>query len=273
MKYFLFLHHPRLPHSLVLAQEWAAQLEGLGARATIVSAWEDAEIASHIHQIDLAISLGGDGTILRAARACAPSCAPILGVKMGRVGFLSEIEPDQFNAQSLIDGSYWIEERMMLRAEFSRDGKLLGHYEALNDIVVGRSTQARVIRLATFIDGDYLTTFVADSAIVATATGSTAYVFAAGGPILAPTVRTLVLVPVASFLSQIRSLVLPEGSQILFRLEAEHGGVLTVDGQVNVPMKDGDEIMVAASEYMSRFARLRPLTYFYKSLVDRLERA
>ncbi len=189
---------------------------------------------------------------------------------MGRVGFLSEIEPEQFNARALVDGSYWVEERTMLRAESSREGRVLGQHEALNDVVVGRGALARVIRLATFIDGDYLTTFVADGAIVATATGSTAYVFAAGGPILAPEVKTLVLVPVAPYLSQIRSLVLPEGSRVLFRLETDHGAILTVDGQIDVPLKNGDEIAVAASANVSRFARLRPRTYFYQTLVNRL---
>jgi NAD+ kinase len=270
LKNFLLLHHPKLPRSLLFAEQWAAQFKDLGAHANIVSAWDDPEIARHVSKVDLAITLGGDGTILRAARACAPSRVPILGVKMGRVGFLSEMEPEQFNARALVDGSYWIEERTMLHAEFSRDGKALGQHEALNDVVVGRGALARVIRLATHIDGDYLTTFVADGAIVATATGSTAYVFAAGGPILAPEVKTLVLVPVAPYLSQIRSLVLPEGSQVLFRLETDHGAILTIDGQIDVPLKNGDEIRVAASANVSRFARLRPRTYFYRTLVHRL---
>ncbi len=270
MKNLLLLHHPKLPRSLVLAQQWAAQFGELGARATIVSAWADSEIARTVPQADLAITLGGDGTILRAARACAPFRVPILGIKMGRVGFLSEMAPEQFSARLLVEGAYWIEERTMLRAESSREGKPLGEHEALNDVVVGRGALARVIRLSTYIDGDYLSTFVADGAIVATATGSTAYVFAAGGPILAPEVKTLVLVPVAPYLSQIRSLVLPEGSHVLFRLETDHGGILTIDGQIDVPLKNGDEIRVAASQNVARFARLRPRTYFYQTLVDRL---
>ncbi len=270
MKHFLLLHHPKLPRSLVLAQQWAAQLKGLGAHAMIVSAWADPEIAHLVAQSDLAITLGGDGTILRAARACAPLRVPILGIKMGRVGFLSEMGPEQFNARALVEGAYWIEERTMLRAESSRDSKPLGEHEALNDVVVGRGALARVIRLATYIDDDYLTTFVADGAIVATATGSTAYVFAAGGPILAPEVKTLALVPVAPYLSQIRSMVLPEGSRVLFRLETDHGAILTIDGQTDVPLQNGDEVRVAASPHVARFARLRPRTYFYRTLVERL---
>ncbi|MBI4785772.1 MAG: NAD(+)/NADH kinase [Chloroflexi bacterium] len=270
MKNFLLLHHPKLPRSLALAQQWAAQFEQQGANATIVSAWHDPEISRCIPQTDLAITLGGDGTILRAARLCAPMRVPILGVKMGRVGFLSEIEPEQFDARVLVDGAYWIEERTMLHAGCARDGKTVGEFEALNDVVVGRGALARVIRLATFIDGDYLATFVADGAIVATATGSTAYVFAAGGPILAPEVKTLALVPIAPYLSQIKSLVLPEGSRVLFRLETDHHSILTIDGQTDVELRDGDEITVEASAHMARFARLRPRTYFFRSLVKRL---
>lgn len=221
-------------------------------------------------QVDLVITLGGDGTILRAARACAPARIPILGVKMGRVGFLSEITPEQFSARVLIDGTYWIEERTMLHASCTRNGAALGSFEALNDVVVGRGKLARVIRLTTFIDGDYLTTFVADGAIVATATGSTAYGFASGGPILAPEVKTLVLVPIAPYLSQIKSLVLPEGSRVLFRLQTDHRAILTIDGQIDVELESGDEVSVAASKHVARFARLQPRTYFYRTLVERL---
>jgi NAD+ kinase len=115
-----------------------------------------------------------------------------------------------------------------------------------------------------------LTTFVADGAIVATATGSTAYVFANGGPILAPEVKTLVLVPIAPYLSQVKSLVLPEGSRVLFRLDADHRSILTIDGQIDVELEDGDEIRVQASTHVARFARLQSRTYFYRTLVERL---
>ncbi len=270
MKNLLLLHHPKLPRSLALAEQWAARLRQLGANAAIVSAWADAEIMQHVSNCELAITLGGDGTILRAARICAPARVPILGVKMGRVGFLSEMEPEQFDAAAVVGDKFWIEERTMLRAEYTRAGKTTAAGEALNDVVVGRGALARVIRLATFIDGDYLTTFVADGAIVATATGSTAYVFAAGGPILAPEVKTLVLVPIAPYLSQVKSLVLPEGSHVMFRLETDHGAILTIDGQVDVPLENGDAVTVAASENVARFARFRPRTYFYRTLVERL---
>jgi NAD+ kinase len=270
MKRFLLLHHPKLPHSLTLAQEWSAQLERLGARSSIISAWDEPTITKQLSEIDLTITLGGDGTILRAARLCAPACIPILGINLGRVGFLSEMRPEEFNARALVDGTYWIEERMMLHSTFSRNGTTLGAYEALNDVVVGRGKLARVIRLETYIDGDYLSTFVADGAIVATATGSTAYVFAAGGPILAPEVKTLVFVPIAPYLSQVKSLVLPEGSRVLLRLDTDHRSILTIDGQIDIELENGDEILVQASTNVARFVRFQPRTYFYRTLVERL---
>jgi NAD+ kinase len=270
MKQFLLLHHPKLPHSLALAQEWATQLQQLGARGTVISAWDEMEIHRRAPGATLAITLGGDGTILRAARACASASLPILAINLGRVGFLSEMMPEQFDARAVFQAKYWIEERTMLHAVWSREGKPLGESEALNDVVVGRGKLARVIRLATYIDGDYLKTFVADGTIMATATGSTAYVFATGGPILAPEVKTLVLVPIAPYLSQLKSLVLPEGSHVLFRLDTDHDAILTVDGQIDVELRNGDEILVQASKNVARFARFQPRTYFYGTLVDRL---
>ncbi|HEX7587950.1 MAG TPA: NAD(+)/NADH kinase [Anaerolineae bacterium] len=270
MKRFLLLHHPKLPHSITLAQEWSAQFDALGARASIISSWDEPAITASLVDADLAITLGGDGTILRAARLCASFRVPILGINLGRVGFMSELRADEFNARALVDGTYWIEERMMLHATFSRGGSTRGSYEALNDVVVGRGNLARVIRLATYIDGDYLTTFASDGAIVATATGSTAYGFAAGGPILAPEVKTLVLVPIAPYLSQVRSLVLPEGSRVLLRLDTDHRSILTIDGQIHVELEHGDEVQVQASANLARFARFQTRTYFYRTLVERL---
>lgn len=266
----LLLHHPKIELALVLAREWAAQFEKLGAHATLIDAWNDAEIARAAPEAQLAITLGGDGTILRAARLCAPVGVPILGIKMGRIGFLSEMPPEQFDASAIIEEKYWVEERTMLAAACTRDHTSIGKFNALNDVVVGRGKLARVIRLATYIDGDYLATFVADGAIVSTATGSTAYGSAAGGPILAPSVRDLVLVPIAPYLSQLRSLVVPAGSSIVFRLQSDHRSILTIDGQTDVELENGDEVSVVASEHVARFARFQPRTYFYRTLVERL---
>ena len=270
MKNILLLHHPKLPHSFVLAQQWAKELESFGASTCLISAWDEPGIRQQAPDAQLAITLGGDGTILRAGRACAVARVPILGINLGRVGFLSEMLPAQFDARAIVKGAYWIEERMMLHATLLRGGTPRGSFEALNDVVVGRGKLARVIRLDTYIDGDYMKKFIADGAIVATATGSTAYCYATGGPILAPEVKTLVLIPISPYMSQLRTLVLPEGSCVKFRLETDHHAILTVDGQIDVDLEDGDEVTVQASEFIAQFARFQARTYFYRTLVERL---
>ena len=270
VKRILLLHHPKIPRSLEFAREWSAQFEQLSVHTTILDGWNDAAIVQCVAGTDLAITLGGDGTILRAARLCAPTRVPILGVKMGRIGFLSELKPEQFDAPAVVENKFWLEERTMLAAVLTRAGQGIGAYEALNEAVVGRGQLARVIRLATYIDGDYLTTFVADGAIVSTATGSTAYAAAAGGPILAPEVKSLVLVPIAPYLSQVKSLVLPQGSRVTFQLKTDHSSILTIDGQIHLELQDGDEISIAPSAHVARFARLQSRTYFYRTLVERL---
>ncbi|MBI3914573.1 MAG: NAD(+)/NADH kinase [Chloroflexi bacterium] len=274
MQRVLLLCHPKLEAARPYAEKWARELNDLGTHAEILEAWDDAAITRAAPGSDLAITLGGDGTLLRAARWCAPVGVPVMGIRMGRVGFLSEMLPQDFDARAIAEEKFWIEERAMLESSFTRAGVVLGTYTALNDVVVGRGKLARVIRLATYVDGDLLTTFVADGAIIATATGSTAYVFSTGGPILAPEVKDLVLVPIAPYLSQIKSLVLPKGSRVRFRLQTDHGAILTIDGQIDVELQDGDEVTVQASAHSARFARLQSRTYFYGTLVERLrERA
>ncbi len=270
MKRILLLYHPKHPPAIDLARQWSDALAQLGAPSATLSAWDESAITRALPDADLAITLGGDGTLLRAARLCAPQGVAVMGVKMGRVGFLSEMTPEQFDARRIAQADFWIEERAMLESAYVRAGARRGAYQALNDVVVGRGKLARVVRLATYIDGDYLTTFVADGAIVATATGSTAYVMATGGPILAPEVKDLVLVPIAPYLSQIKSLVLPVGSRVEFRLQTTHAAILTIDGQIDVELQGGDAVTVQASAHVARFARFQPRTYFYGTLVERL---
>ncbi|RLC62935.1 MAG: NAD(+) kinase, partial [Chloroflexota bacterium] len=165
---------------------------------------------------------------------------------------------------------YWVEERMMLRAVTWRDGRVMGQGEALNDVVVGRGAQARVVHLRTEVDGGYLATYVADGLIVATPTGSTAYALAAGGPILPPQLRNILLVPIAPHLSMERPVVLAEGVTVHITVTGGRPAVLTVDGEMQAELESGDEVVVEASPHVARFARVRERTYFYKTLVARL---
>jgi len=225
-----------------------------------------------LQEAELLVTLGGDGSILRAARAAAPCGTLLLGVNLGRVGFLTEAEPETWREvlSQVLSGDYWVEERMMLRVMAWRSGESLGQAEALNDVVVGRGAQARVVHLRTEVDGGYLATYVADGLIVATPTGSTAYALAAGGPILPPHLRNILLVPVAPHLSMDRPIVLAEGVTVRIVVVGGRPAVLTVDGQVQARLESGDEVMVEASPHVACFARVQERTYFYKTLVTRL---
>ncbi|MBC8249217.1 MAG: NAD(+)/NADH kinase [Anaerolineales bacterium] len=272
MKKVGLLHHPKLPASLDLAQEIAHYLEERGVVPWLCSAWDQDEVARCVGDFDLFITLGGDGTILRAARIAAKHSVPVLGLNLGRVGFLAEMEVGdwQEKLQRVLKGEYWLEERIMLRAEFRRDGNAVENFEALNDVVIGRASFARVVRLATYIDGSYLTTYVADGLIVATATGSTAYALAVGGPILPPELRNILLIPVASYLSLDRAIVLSEGAKIEVEVSTDHRAILTIDGQIHMELEDADRVAVGASPHTCSFVRLQDRAYFYRSLMERL---
>ena len=158
----------------------------------------------------------------------------------------------------------------MLRAVVKQEGEVTGRAEALNDVVAGRGARAQVVHLYTEVDGGYLATYVADGLIVATPTGSTAYALAAGGPVLPPQLRNILLVPAAPHLSMERPIVLSEGVTVRITVTGGRPAVLTVDGKVLAELGDGDEVTVEASPHVARFARVQEKTYFYKTLVARL---
>jgi NAD+ kinase len=271
MKTICVLYNAGAARAYSLAAEMAAWIEQRGRRAH-VCATRDAPDALSGHEIDLLVTLGGDGSLLRVARAAAPYGTPILGVNLGRVGFLTEADPGTWRdvlSRALV-GDYWLEERMMLRAVAYRGGDVLGQAEALNDVVVGRGARACVVYLHTEVDGGDLATYVADGLIVATPTGSTAYALAAGGPVLPPQLRNILLVPVAPHLSMARPIVLSEGVTVRISVTGGRPAVLTVDGEVQAELESEDEVAVEASPHAARFARVQERTYFYKTLVARL---
>jgi len=254
-----------------MAEDVAAWIEQQGGQVQICTP-NCAPEAICWQEVGLLVTLGGDGSILRAARAAAPYGALILGINLGRVGFLTEAEPETWRdvLALALAGEYWVEERLMLRVVAGRGGETLGRAEALNDVVAGRGARARVVHLRTEVDGGYLATYVADGLIVATPTGSTAYALAAGGPVLPPQLRNILLVPVAPHLSMARPIVLSEGVTVRIVVTGGRPAVLTVDGEVQVELESGDEVTVGASPHVARFARVREKTYFYKTLVERL---
>jgi NAD+ kinase len=267
------LFHPKIQESPRLAQRLEDLLKSKGLSVWVGSAWEDEEARKHIPNLDLIVTLGGDGTILRGARMAVFHGTPILSVNMGRFGFLAEAQPDEAMDKLLtvLSGEYWLEERIMLHAELHRQGEQQSSYEALNDVVVGHGTISRVVRVATYVDGEHAADYVADGVIVATPTGSTAYSLAAGGPILHPQLKDILLTPIAPHRALERSLVLPPESAVEIRLSTEYPAILSIDGQVDVKLKDGDRILVTVSPHRCNLVRTQPRNYYGRNLLERLK--
>jgi len=270
---FVVVYHPSLPEAAVLMEEIAGYLQDLGHAEAHGSIY-DPELREQIRtkKFDLLVALGGDGTMLRAAHLCAPLGIPILGINVGHFGFLTAVQQESWvqTLDRVLSGDYWVESRMMLRAEHWREQELLGTWEIVNEAFIGRGNVVRPVRLLTELDGHYLTTYVADGLIVATPTGSTAYALAAGGPILPPQLRNILIVPVAPHLSVDRAIVLHEGSWVRVTVNTDHEASLTVDGQPSIDLQDEDHVFVRAGEHTMRFIRVQDPDYFYRNLTSRM---
>ncbi|MEZ4516772.1 MAG: NAD(+)/NADH kinase [Chloroflexota bacterium] len=267
------LEQPRIPASPAMAREIESWLDERGVASWIAEPWEDnPALDEQLANSQLLIVLGGDGSTLRAARLSVPYGVPLFGVNMGRVGFLSEATPEDWpdRLQKILIGDYWTERRLLINGNLWRQDELIDSFVALNEIVLGRGSQARVIRLSLYVDGDLVTTYIADALIVATPTGSTAYALAAGGPLLPPQLQNIVVVPVAAHLSLNRSLVLHEEAEIDIHIEMDHEAFLTADGQNSVKLEDGDRVLIVKYDKPCLFARVDDAGYFYRRLMQRL---
>lgn len=222
---------------------------------------------------DACIALGGDGTMLRAAHICAPLGVPILGINLGRFGFLAELTRENWpeSMPRLLNGDYWLEQRMMLEAIQLRGSQPLHCWDILNEIVITRGMLVRPIQLEARVDGHQLSNYVADGLIVATPTGSTAYSLAVGGPILPPESCNLLVIAVAPHLSMDRAIVLPEDAQVEVTVHTEHEAVLSIDGQPSIPVEDSDLVRVKASDRSVSFIRFQPIGYFYRNITRYME--
>jgi len=269
----IIIGNPRMPESKPVAEELLKTLTNARVEACFGFLYNE-EIHKRVraHEFDLVIALGGDGTMLRAGHLAGPANIPILGVNMGHFGFLMELRLEQWQDyfSRLMAGEYWTETRMMLTAEQWRGGERMGTWDVLNEVVVSRGQTVRPIKLATFVDKRFLTTYVADALIAATPTGSTAYALAAGGPILPPELRNILLVPVAPHLSLDRAIVLAEGATVSISVQTDHQAVFSVDGQVPIGLSDEDRIDVHAGEHSVRFIRFQDPGYFYRNLTPHM---
>jgi NAD+ kinase len=267
------LYHPKVQATRNKAKEIEAFLKEKGLSVWTCSAWEKEKACALTDETGLIITVGGDGTILRAAQVGLLSPAPILSVNMGKLGFMTELTSHEviFRLPEILDGRGWIDERAMLRVELITENKPPQVFHALNDVVVARGEIARLIKLTVGINGQPLTTYRADGAIMATATGSTGYALAAGGPVLHPQSQDILMMPVAPHLTLKYPLVLPSTAIVTLRLDTYLTATLSVDGHINLPLEDGVTIKVSRSPNTVKFLRLRPREYFYGSLEEKLK--
>ncbi len=274
MKKIGILYHPKVEATYVTAQQLEAFLASQGAHAWLCSAWEIEKAQSKLDGTELVLSVGGDGTILRAAQVVFQSKIPLTGINLGTLGFMTELNIDeaQDKLKELFQGKGWTDERVMLEVALSPEGKKPSQFfHSLNDAVVARGTIARVITVEAYIDGKYLTSYRADGVIIATATGSTGYALAAGGPILHPQSKDFILVPIVPHLSLANALVLPPTSVVELKVKAVHEPFLNIDGHTNIPLQDGATVTVKISRHTVRFLRIHPQSTFFTTLERKLK--
>lgn len=270
------LAHPKRKATFPVAQRIESSLQKRGIKTCLYEQWDETDVSDDIRYVQMAVAIGGDGTMFRAARACAPHNVPVLGVNMGRLGFVTEIaRPDDWDAalDRVLAGDYWIESRMMITAQVYQDGTLKMQSDAVNDVVISGDGPGRMVQLDAYIDNHWTTTYNTDAIIIATPTGSTAYALAVGGPILPPDLKNILIVPTAPHLSMDRAIILSEGSTVGVKSadENRNGMLITVDGIQLGTLTSDDVVRISASEHSSSFVRLRSRSYFYRSLLDRLE--
>jgi NAD+ kinase len=228
--------------------------------------------AGHVKEAGLVLTLGGDGTFLHGARVAAPRGIPILGVNLGRLGFLTEIDAHELEdgLARFFDGSYRIEERTILQVALIRGGRTVAKSIGLNEVVVNHSGETRMLRVEIDVGGQAVGVIDADGVIVATATGSTAYALASGGPILEPTLRDLVLVPMSPFALTVRPIVFPPGQDITITV-VRGPAEMRIDGaRRGRSVEIGDVVRCGSHPRRLKVVRFSPPESFYQRLADKL---
>jgi NAD+ kinase len=270
-----FLVHPKRADALELAVDTAKWLTERGDTARILRFSGPDRVAEAGVEVDLgavdlagtdvAVSLGGDGIFLRVVRLAATADVPVLGVNFGRLGYLPDLVPDQVREalKKVLEGKAAIEVRCALEVKISDRsiGDDVSTLLALNEVVIEKIDFGHTVRLATTIDGEQALTYSADGLIIATPTGSTAYNLSAGGPILAPTLRALVVTPVAPHFSLDRSLVLAEGQEVAVEVAPDRAGVLVIDGQEVGRLQPGAVISCRVASHSVRVVRNEPHSF------------
>ena len=274
MKSVGIIYNARIPEALDLGTTILHQLP-LPEDSWISPAENLVNFQDRAENTKLVITVGGDGTILRAVQLTAPNEIPVVGVNMGRLGFMTELQVHEAleKLPFYINSDCRVEERYMIQATLVKaNGGVseVGPCHALNDVVLARGAVSRVVTITGYIDGAQLTTFRADAVILSTATGSTGYNLAVGGPILDIASDSLVLKPVAAHMGLPAALVLSAESNVELSLEGYQDATLSIDGYVDFPMEPGDKVIVKQSPYRARFLRANPPSHYYATLTRRL---
>ncbi len=276
MKRIGILYHPLKEDTHTFGKTLEVFLKARGLTVWLASSWEWEKTKSQMNGTDLILSVGGDGTILRAVQAVMPTDTPITGINMGRFGFMTELTVDEAieKLPALLAGEGRIDERCLLEAELSPIDAGTGsaqRFYALNDAVVARGAAVRLIHVEVSIDGTRLSTYQADGVIAATATGSTSYALAAGGPILHPQAEEFLLVPISPHLGSVYPMVISPDATVQMHLTSTSPAMLSIDGHINTSLSAGATVTVRHSSKKVRFLRIHPETSFYSSLEQKLK--
>ncbi|MBN1644105.1 MAG: NAD(+)/NADH kinase [Dehalococcoidales bacterium] len=266
------IYHPMNEPAKKLTRKLEQLLSGKGFSVWTCSSWDGEAARSGMSGTDLVLSVGGDGTILRTAQAIIPGKTPVTGINLGKLGFMTELNVKEVEDKltRILKGEGWIDERALLEARlFDGDGSRL--FYALNDVVVARGAIARVVYIKTTIDDKPLTTYKGDGVIAATATGSTGYALAAGGPILHPQSRDFILLPILPHLSTKYCMVLPSSTKVKLDVQTVYPATISIDGHTNLQINSGAVIEIKRSKNTLRFLRINPESSFYSSLEKKLK--
>ncbi len=266
-------YHPLKEAACALAREIKVFLRERHLAVWLCSAWEWEQSRPQVEGTDLILSIGGDGTILRAAQAIMPRRIPIAGINLGRLGFMTELSVSETMEKLplLLEGKGTVDARSVLAAEIeTAEGREPRQFYALNDVVIARGGTPRLVTIDAGVDGLPMTTYRADGVIAATATGCTGYSLSAGGPVLHPQSRDFVLIPVMPHLSYSFPMVLPPASVGRLKLTSPTPGILSIDGHINIDLDCGDVVTVRVSSATVEFLRVHE-TRFYDSIEERLK--
>jgi len=269
-----FAYNPTNDAALELRERAAGWCHMHGVDQWAAPAGETATLVEELPTTDILVVLGGDGTFLRAAQGVAQVDVPLLGINLGKVGFLSMAEAHELERvlAQLKAGAFVLRERMALEGAILPAGRPAEEgFTALNDIVIARGSLARVVRLDVTIDASHLATFVADGLVVSSPTGSTGYAFSAGGPILDPQSRNLVVTPIAGYLSAIRSIVVSPRQVVRCRVVDAHEALVSIDGREDRRIQVGDVVEVRALEQPIRFVEPEGALPFWDLLRTKVE--